>query len=492
MALTIVGLGPGPADMLSLEAQSRLMNAQEVFLRTRRHPTVAHLPAHLTVHSFDHLYETLPTFEAVYEAIVQRVQELAQRPQGVLYAVPGHPLMAEATVSRLLEQCRRAGTEVEVVAGISFVEPVLEALRLDPFTPPLADGQGPLAGSPTGLQLVDALQPALDPARPALVAQVYSQAIASRLKVELLELYPPEHEVVLVSAAGTKDAQRVRRLRLFELDRGQDTDHLTCLYLPPLSLTENLATFDGLAAIVAHLRAPNGCPWDRAQTHVSLKSYLIEEAYEALEALDRNDMATLREELGDLLLNILLHCQIASEAGEFETRDVLRGIAEKLLRRHPHVFGDLKVATAEEVMGNWETLKSRERAKEISMLDGLPASLPALAYTRSLQERIAPLRLPVEDSLTAGARRLYERLSGPAPAEGLEPLGAALLTLAFQAAAAGHDPEEALRGANTRLNQRIKRLEVLARKRNSSILELDPAARDELWAQVEHSVSDDA
>lgn len=472
MAITILGLGPGPIGLLTLEAHQRLLQAAEIHLRTARHPTVAQLPSHLAVHSFDHLYDREPTFDAVYQEIIARVLELGRRPEGVLYAVPGHPLMAEATVAGLIAAAPGAGLEVEVVAGLSFIEPALEALRFDPFTP----GEG----IPPGLQLADALALRIDPARPALIAQVYSRAVAAQLKLDLLELYPPEHPVTVITGAGT--AQRVvRRIPLVELDRNEEVDHLSCVYVPPVALTGNLATFDGLAAIVARLRAPEGCPWDRAQTHVSLKPYLLEETYETLAALDEADMGALQEELGDLLLNILLQCQIAAEEGEFEVRDVVRAIAEKLIRRHPHVFGSAIAATPEEVMVNWEALKRKERTKEKSMLDGIAPALPALAHTRSVQERIAPLHLPVEDGLLAGAKSLVQWLTGGDREEDLEALGSALLSLAFHASAAGMDPEEALRRANGALGGRIRTLERLALDRGEAVAALSPEDRLRLW-----------
>ncbi|MSQ28233.1 MAG: nucleoside triphosphate pyrophosphohydrolase [Dehalococcoidia bacterium] len=472
MAITILGLGPGPIGLLTMEAHERLQAAAEVYVRTARHPTVAQLPPHLAVHSFDDLYDNAPTFDAVYQAIVDRVLELGQRPQGVLYAVPGHPLMAEATVAGLLAAAPGAGIEVEVVAGLSFVEPALAALGLDPLTP----GEG----IPSGLQLADALALRIDPARPALIAQVYNRTVAAQLKLDLLELYPPEHPVTLISGAGT--AQRtVQQMPLVELDRGVAVDHLSCLYVPPAALTANVATFDGLAAIVARLRAPEGCPWDRAQTHISLKPYLLEETYEALAALDDEDMGGLQEELGDLLLNILLQCQIAAEEGEFEVSDVVRTIAEKLIRRHPHVFGDATAATPEEVVGNWEALKRQERPREKSMLDGIAPALPALAHTRSVQERIAPLHLPIEDGLMAEAKSLVEWLTGGAKEESLAALGTALLSLAYQASAAGLDPEEALRRANRALGERIRTLERLALDRGEAVAALSPEDRTRLW-----------
>lgn len=233
--------------------------------------------------------------------------------------------------------------------------------------------------------------------------------------------------------------------------------------------------FVQLVELMRRLRAPDGCPWDREQTHESLKRYLLEETYEALDALDKGDLTALREELGDILLNILLHCQIAGEAGEFEARDMLRHIAEKLVRRHPHVFGDLKLSNAQEVMDNWEVLKSKERVPERSMLDGLPASLPALAYTRSLQERLSSLRI---DGLGLSNK------TGKTD-EDIDGLGETLFALAYGAAVSGIDPEEALRHANTRFRQRITALEEKARSKGASLPEIKGAQSLKLWQSIQ-------
>lgn len=463
MRLTILGLGPGPASLLTQQAADVLHRASEVYLRTEVHPTVADLPARLKIRSFDHLYNSLPTFEAVYAEIVEQVWQLARRPEGVLYAVPGHPMVAEATVRGLLDRARAVDQPVEIVAGLSFIEPALTAAGVDPY----AESE---AGA--GLQLVDALTPDVDPARPALIAQVYGRDAASRLKLELLELYPPEHQVTVIIAAGCAD-QRTLTLPLFELDRQASLDHLTSMYLPPLGLTENVASFRGLVDIIAKLRAPDGCPWDREQTHESLKPYIIEESYEAVEAIERGELDGLQEELGDVLLNILLHCQIAAEAGTFTNRDVIRAISEKLIRRHPHVFGELQLASAEQVVQNWEALKSKEREgreERASMLKGLPKSLPALAFARSLQERLAPLGLPIEQPLQ----------QAPEVTE----LGRQLFHLAVAAAAAGENPEELLRHANTHFTRAFQRLEALAWETGRGVVELPPAERAALWERA--------
>ena len=186
--------------------------------------------------------------------------------------------------------------------------------------------------------------------------------------------------------------------------------------------------------------------------------------------MEQGDLDSLQEELGDLLLNILLHCQIAAENGDFSAREAIRGIAEKLVRRHPHVFGDVQVASSAEVVQNWEAIKSKERAERTSMLKGLPKSLPALAYTRSLHERLSQLGLPIEQGLAASALATD--------------LGRRLFSLAVQAAGAGENPEEVLRHANTSFRQAFERLEALAWEQGSTVQDLPVTERAALWDQV--------
>jgi tetrapyrrole methylase family protein / MazG family protein len=239
---------------------------------------------------------------------------------------------------------------------------------------------------------VDALDPRLDPSRPAVVAQVYARHAAAALKLALLDLYPAEHPVTVVRAAGLPQ-QHVEMLPLEAIDRRDGLfDHLACLYLPPLAPEANLRTFDGLRAISHTLRSPQGCPWDREQTHASLKPFVLEETYEVLEAIDAGDPARLMEELGDLLLQMTLHTEIAEEAGEFSYGDVFEHINRKLIRRHPHVFADAEISSSDEQWKAWQQIKRAEKAAkgdDESILSGVPKAMPALAYAQAVQERAA-------------------------------------------------------------------------------------------------------
>ena len=251
-----------------------------------------------------------------------------------------------------------------------------------------------------------------------------------------------------------------------------------------------LRTFEGLRRIVAHLRGPDGCPWDRAQTHASLKSYLLEEAYEALAALDENDPDKLCDELGDLLLEVLLHVQLAEEGREFTLQDVVYRIASKLVRRHPHVFGDEQADTPEQVMARWATLKQEERGdtpEAHSALAGMPLAMPALACAQRLQERAARVGFQWPD-IRQAAGKLEEEIAELAEAgdadEKREELGDVLFMIVSLARYLELDAEEALRLANGKFYRRFASMEAIARERGLQLAEMSLAELEPLWEEA--------
>ncbi|MEJ2210923.1 MAG: nucleoside triphosphate pyrophosphohydrolase, partial [Anaerolineae bacterium] len=391
------------------------------------------------------------------------------------------PLMAESSVTQILARAGKEGLAVRIVEGLSFIEPTLSLLGIDGLD---------------GLQLADATEvasahhPALDPGRPALVAQLWGRRLAGEVKLTLMNAYPDEHGLTLVRGAGTAGAARVD-LPLYELDRDPDIDHLTTLYVPPLP---GAAGLPALQETVAHLRAPDGCPWDQEQTHQSLRSDLLEEAYEVLAALDAEDEEKLAEELGDLLMQIVMHVQIATEEGAFRFADVVGRIDAKLKRRHPHVFGQLEVEDTADVLRNWEVIKARERAAkktadDDSRLAGVPASLPALARAQAMAERAARTgsdRPPVAESPAA----VGEQVRGLAGVDGSQEreraLGALLFSLAQVAGELDIDAEGALRRACDRFARRYAAMERAARARGLDPEALSSAEQAELWLEVKN------
>jgi tetrapyrrole methylase family protein / MazG family protein len=475
MAITIVGLGPGKPAHLTREAWEVLTRAREVHLRTRRHPTAAGLPPDLVLHSFDELYEALDDFSAIYDSIADQILELGSRDAGVVYAVPGHPLIGESSVLRIVDRAQAQDTDIEIVDGLSFVEPVLSLLGIDGLH---------------GLQLADATDlaaahhPALDPGRPALIGQLYGRRLASEVKLTLMNAYPDDHQVVLVRSAGMPGAEKAV-LALYELDQGTVVDHLTTLYVPPLS---GAAGMDAIQDTIARLRAPDGCPWDREQTHRSLRENLLEETYEVLATLDAEDDDKLCEELGDLLMQIAMHVQIATEEGAFRLADVANRIDTKLRRRHPHVFGGLKVQGAEEVLRNWEAIKSGERlsstGQRVSSLAGVPTILPALARAQSLAERAARHGFDWPD-LVGVLEKVDEELQELLAADGMEEqeqeLGDILFSLVNVARWLGIDAESALRLACERFTHRYAAMEREALARGLDLQQMAPDEQEALW-----------
>jgi tetrapyrrole methylase family protein / MazG family protein len=477
--ITIVGLGPGAPGQLTRQAWEWLSQIDVIYLRTNQHPTVAGFPEKLKVHSFDGLYKKAENFEAVYAQIVEKVLELGQRPKGVTYAVPGHPYVAEATSPEIIRRARLMGLPVRVIEGISFLEPTFSALGLDPF-PHIA--------------LVDALElgmmhhPPFPPSAPGLVAQIYSRQVASEVKLTLTAVYPDEHPVRLVHAAGTPD-QLVEDLALYEIDRSPHLGLLSTLYVPPLGEDTSLEAFQ---EIVAHLRAPDGCPWDKEQTHASLRTNLLEETYEALEALDADDPAGMSEEFGDLLLQIVLHAQIASEDGEFNMADILQGINRKIVRRHPHVFGDVKVDGVPGVLQNWEKLKAAERKANgqehvKGVLDGVPSSLPALLQAQEFQARAARVGFDW-DNIQPVIDKIFEELeevrSAPTPEEREKELGDLLFALVNFVRWYKVDAETALRTTNLRWRKRFSHIEHSARQQGRTLQEMTLPEMDLLWEEA--------
>jgi tetrapyrrole methylase family protein/MazG family protein len=474
-------LGPGGAELLTRQAWQALEAGRELYLRTRRHPAVAELPPHLALHSFDDLYENGQPLEAVYAQIFEQVLALGRRPQGVLYAVPGHPFVAEATASEVVRRARAEGLPVRVIDGLSFLEPVFTALGIDPY---------PNLALIDGLELAAAHMPNFPPSAPALIAQLHSSLVAAEIKLTLAKVYPKEHPVRLVHAAGTPQ-QVIEDLTLYEIDHSPHIGPLTSLYLPPLGVE---TAFEAFQEVVARLRAPDGCPWDREQTHRSLRGDLMEEAYEVLSALDAGDVAGMREELGDLLLLILLHTQIAMDDGEFTMADVLRGIHTKIVYRHPHVFGDVAVHDAGDVLQNWERLKAQERQvagkTEAGLLDGLPAALPALAQAAQYQKRSARVGFDWPD-VKGPLDKLAEEIEEVRQSHGAQTadeIGDLLFSVVNLARWYKVDPESALRETNLRFKRRFGYVEAAARAASRPLTDYSLEELDALWEEGKHEL----
>jgi tetrapyrrole methylase family protein / MazG family protein len=480
--ITLLGLGPGDPSLLTRQAWQLLESIPEIYLRTCQHPTVNGFPASLQIHSFDYIYEQEASFIDVYAHIVDQVLELGKRPQGVVYAVPGHPYVAEATCPEITRRARQEGIPVHVIEGLSFLEPTFTALGIDPL---------PHTAMMDALELASVHVPPFPPDSPAIIAQIHSKEVATDVKLTLMENYPDAHNVKLIHAAGTPQ-ELVEDLPLHVIDQSQHIGLLTTLYVPPL---ETGTSFEAFQEIIAHLRAPDGCPWDREQTHQTLRTNLLEETYETLAALDANDPEHMREEFGDLILQVTLHAQIANEYGEFNMSQVFKGIYDKIIRRHPHVFGDWKVEDVGHVLKNWEKLKAAERSAlhkengeaEKGLLDGVEIALPALSQAEEIQRRAA--RVGFDWSNIQGVvdkinEECQELLAAEDTLSRSDEIGDLLFAIVNLARHYEIDAESALRETNTRFRKRFAHIEQAAHEQSKTISDFSLDEMEKYWQEA--------
>ena len=411
--IVVVGLGPGDPGLVTEGTRAAIDRIAVRFLRTARHPSASIVePAT----SLDHLYDGADRQADVYPAIVDALVAAATEHGEVLYAVPGSPLVAERSVSLLLSDTR---VTCEVLPALSFLDLAWVRLGVDP----LAEGVRVVDGHEFATQ-------AAGERGPLLVSHCHAPDVLSDIKLAV-EGEPPE-TVTVLQRLGLPD-ESIVEVAWSDLDRSFEPDHLTSIFIPKLAepVAAELVRF---AELVRTLREQ--CPWDREQTHQSLRRYALEETYEVLEAidaLDEDEPATidhLEEELGDLLFQVYFHATIAEQEGWFTLADVARGIHDKLHSRHPHVFSDVQAETADAVVRSWEQIK-REQKGRTSAFDGIPTTLPGLLYA---------------DEVLRKARSVG--VDAPVPSEDL---GDRLLALVVEARAAGVDPELALRATANRL-----------------------------------------
>lgn len=374
--LKIMGLGPGAYEALTIGALKELKNNKNIYFRTEKHPTVDFLKDEgIKFESYDHAYEKYDSFDDVYKYIAEDLITKIKDDEDLIYAVPGHPLVAEKSVINLIELCKENNVQYEVLPAVSFVDAMMEALQVDPIE---------------GVKIIDAFEmknQILDKRVGTIITQVYNNFIASEVKLRLLEGYEDDTEIIFVRAAGVEGLESIRKIPLYELDWQEDIDYLTSIYIP--KDLGNKKDFQDLLDIIETLRNPGGCPWDREQTHESLKSALLEECYEVIDAIENEDEDALIEELGDVLLQVVFHASIGKEDGYFDIMDVIGGISNKMINRHPHVFGNEEANTSEQVLVNWDEIKKEEKGIKTltEEMQNIAKSLPATTRAYKVQKK---------------------------------------------------------------------------------------------------------
>jgi tetrapyrrole methylase family protein / MazG family protein len=481
--VVVVGLGPAGVDLMLPAARDALEHVPNRFVRTTRHPAAGDLAAAgVELLSFDDEYDAADDLEEVYRRIAARLLDIAATHGEVAYAVPGNPAVAERSVAMLRDAASRGDIQLEIVPGLSFAELAWTRLGVDPMS---------------GARVADARRLTAETVAgegPLLIAQCDTPLVLWDVKVVLLEVLPADAPVTVLQRLGLPD-ERIRTVALADLDREVDPDHLTALLVDggAGAAAREIARLLGLAE---RLRGPGGCPWDAEQTHHSLTRYLLEEAYEVVETVEAlppdapagdvpaEAYRALEDELGDLLYQVIFHAVLADEAGAFDMGDVARGIHDKLVRRHPHVFGDADAESASDVMRNWEQIKKDEKG-HASIVSGITPGLPSLLYAHKLLRKAASTGLDPggrDDAL----RRLDAVLTELRSDEGRDletQLGDLLAAAIVLARSGGVDAESALRGWAVRFRRRFEAMEQLAEARQLELATLPPDAVAVLWIE---------
>ncbi|SHE76892.1 tetrapyrrole methylase family protein / MazG family protein [Caldanaerobius fijiensis DSM 17918] len=479
MRIDVIGLGPGSDGLITRQTENILRGADEIYLRTKIHPSVKWLDENgIKYQSFDYIYEESRSFDEVYikiaEFLIGRVLEGGK----VVYAVPGHPLIAERSVDNLMRLAQEKGIDVFVYSAVSFIDAVLASIKYDPIN---------------GLKILDGLsldRQVPDRACGNIITQVYDNLVASEIKLKLMKIYQPEQDIVFIRSAGIPHEEVVRKIKLYQLDMQKDIDHLTCVYIPPAS--NSTYDFGDLIKIMEKLRSDSGCPWDKEQTHETLRQYLIEECYEVIEAINKKDPAKLQEELGDVLFQVVFHSRIAEESGLFNINDVIDGVCSKMILRHPHIFSNIKVKSTDEVLNNWDAIKKDEKGYTsiTEVLRDIPKELPALMRSYKVQHKAAKVGFDWDD-VDKALDKLYEEIeelkevykSGNRE-KIQEEMGDVLFACVNVSRFLKVEPELALASTIEKFIERFSYIETKAVEMGKMMQDMSLSEMDELWNEA--------
>ena len=477
--IKIVGLGPGSPDALTIGAVEALQESKNLYFRTEKHPTVDYLKNRLeTFKTCDNYYEEGSSFDEVYSNIARSMIEEYKISGELVYAVPGHPLVAERSVLNLINLCNENNIEYKILPAVSFVDAMMDRLQIDPIE---------------GLKIIDAFDiknQILDKRIGTIITQVYNPLIASEVKLELLEYYHDETEIYYVRAAGIEGEESIRKIPIYELDMQEDIDYLTSVYIP--KDINNKKDFYDLVDTIEILRGENGCAWDREQTHESIKNSLLEEAYEVIEAIEDDNIDGLIEELGDVLLQVIFHAAIGKEEGYYNLSDIIEGICNKMIYRHPHVFGNVDAKTTEEVLVNWDELKKKEKHFDTMTdeLKGVAKTLPALIRAAKVQKKVKKVGFDFEN-VDKALEKIKEEINEVEDVYKTnnvdritEELGDLLFSCVNTARFLNVDGEEALNKCTNKFIERFSYIENTAIKLGLNLKEMSLEEMDKLWEET--------
>lgn len=479
--LKIVGLGPGDYNALTIGVLNQLKKNKNIYFRTEKHPTVDFLKEQgIIFNTYDHAYEMFDSFDNVYEYIANDIIKNLADKEEIIYGVPGHPLVAEKSVLNLIELCKKNSIEYKLYPAVSFIDAIMEALKIDPIE---------------GIKIIDAFDinnQIIDKRIGCVITQVYNKFIASEVKIKLLEGYNEDTEIFFVRAVGIEGLESIRKIPLYELDWQEDIDYLTSIYIP--KDLNNKKDFYDFVDLIDTLRGEDGCPWDSEQTHKSIKRNVIEESFEVLDAIEKEDENALIEELGDVLLQVIFHSSIGKEDGYFDINDVIQGIYNKMLYRHPHVFKDVKISSAEEVLDNWDEIKQKEKGSSTltEEMKSIADALPALIIASKVQNKAKKVGFDF-DSASDAIKKIEEELDevkdvykDENKSRIEEELGDLLFSCVNLSRLLNIDCEEALRKTIKKFIARFSYMEKKTLEKHKFLKDLTLEQMDELWNEAKN------
>jgi tetrapyrrole methylase family protein/MazG family protein len=468
--IQIIGLGAAGEDDLTLRAHKALTEKIPTFVRTDRHPLVNKLRKKIDIKSFDDYFEKYETFDEVYENIIHTLIEQSKQYGKINYCTAGSPYYGDIVTKKLINEYKGQINTI-IIDGMSFLD---KCLKLSGY----ADYNN--------IKILDCLETdefSFDVNSLNVITQVYDMDLASMLKVTLMETYPEDANILIIDVL----AENVKRMPLLMLDREKNYGFSTYFCILPIEISKNrVYNVTNLLRIVKLLRGPDGCPWDKKQTHDSIRQHVIEEAYEVVDAIDNDDLDNLVEELGDLLFQIVFHAELASEEGYFNFSDVVTNVCKKMYFRHPHVFGDVKADNVEEALISWENSKLKEKnlTTYTDNLKNVPKALSTLSRSYKIQNRAAEVGFDWSDAQGAVLKikeellEFIEEYNNHNIENMEEEFGDLLFALVNFARFEKINPDIAL---NKTINKFIDRFEYIEKNSTKDLKQMTLKEMDELW-----------
>lgn len=468
--IQIIGLGAGSTDELTIRAHRALNENIPTFARTERHPIVKKLKEEIQIECFDEFFEKYETFDEVYEKITDNIVELAKKHKKINYCTAGSPYYGDIVTKKLIDEYNDQ-INIIIIDGISFLD---KCIKLSGFSDYKA------------IKVLDCLEAdefSFDINSFNIVTQIDDVDMASQLKLKLMEVYPDSTFVLNVDVLE----ENVKKIPLFMLDQEKKYGFSTYFCILPIEISENTVyNITNLCRIVKILRGPDGCPWDRKQTHESIRQHVVEEAYEVVDAIDNDDVDNLIEELGDLLFQVVFHAELGSEEGYFNFSEIVTSVCKKMYSRHPHVFGDVRANNVDEALESWESSKQKEKnlSTYTDNLKNVPKALSPLSRSYKIQKRAAEVGFDwpdVEGAILKIKEELFEFIEEYKKNDSIkmeEEFGDLLFALVNFARFMKINPDIAL---NKTINKFINRFEYIETHSKKDLKQMTLEEMDELW-----------